>query len=108
MPTTEDQDPMPDAIRWRLRVELDRVRPLHSSPRYAAARRVGSWRFAPAGLAAGGAGLVALTAFAAPGSPHPGVWSERLVTVVQPPSPAPAPPPSVPSPTPPPREAPPP
>ena len=105
MRTTEDQDPMPDAIRWRLRAELDRVRPLHSSPRYPAARRVGSWRLAPAGLAAGVVGLVALSAFAATGSPNPVVWSERIVTVIEPASTPQATPPSVASQTPSPREA---
>src|SRR5205814_10429882 len=103
MRTTEDQDPMPDAIRWRLRAELDRVRPLHSSPRYAAARRLGSWRLAPAGLAAGAVGLVALTAFAATGSANPVGWSERIGTVFEPAGPPQAAPPSVATQTPPPR-----
>ena len=50
-------------------------------------------------------GLVALTAFVATGSPNPVVWSERIVTVIEPASAPQATPPSVASQTPSPREA---
>jgi hypothetical protein len=84
MPRT-DPDPLGDGFKWRLRAELNRVRPLYSSPRYLspARNRIGTWRFAPAGLAAGVASLLALTAFAATGSPNPVVWTEKIVTTIE-------------------------
>jgi cell division septation protein DedD len=106
MPRT-DQDPIGEGFKWRLRAELNRVVPRYSSPRYAsptARHLLGAWRIAPVGLSAGVVGILALTAYAATGSPNPVVWTERIVTTVQPnvtteasPSPAPSPPPSEPA-----------
>jgi hypothetical protein len=97
-----DRDPLGEGFTWRLRAELNRVVPRYSFPRYGspAARHLpGTWRIAPVGLSAGVIGIVALTAYAATGSPNPVVWTERIVTTVQPnvttepgPSPAPSPP----------------
>ena len=94
MPKTEDDPLGPEFIR-RLRGELDRVQPRPSSPRYLAAsgRRV-TWRLAPAVLGVSLVGILALSLFAATGSPNPIVWSERVVTVIHPnaatPTPSPA------------------
>ncbi len=93
MPKT-DPDPLGPNFAWRLRAELDRVQPRFSSARYlspGAGGRVGSWRFAPAALAIGLAGIVGLTAYAATGSTNPAVWTERAKSVIQaaPPSPTP-------------------
>lgn len=103
MPRT-DQDPLGEGFKWRLRAELNRVVPRYPSPRYlspAARHRLGPRRIAPVGLSAGVIGIVALTAYAATGSPNPVVWTERIVTTVQPnatteggSSPAPSPAPS--------------
>lgn len=89
MPKT-DNEPLGPQFESRLRMELDRVRPRFSSPRYLAAggHRVGSWRLAPAGLAVGIAGILTLSAYAATGSANPAVWTQRIVTTIQP-SPAP-------------------
>lgn len=81
-----DVDPLGDRFKWRLHAELNRIQPRYSSPRYmsTARRRIGPWRFAPAGLAAGVAGMLALTAYAATGSANPVVWTERIVTTIEP------------------------
>ncbi len=74
----------------RLRSELDRVQPLDSGPRYAARRpTIGVWRIAPLGLAAALVGILAMTAWAATGSVNPTVWTQRVETVINPPSPSP-------------------
>jgi len=88
MPKSDD-DPLGPLFAERLRAELDRVEPRFSSPRYLAPHRVGGWRFAPAALAIGLAGIVGLSAYAATGSPNPAVWTEHVVTVIRqaPPSP---------------------
>jgi hypothetical protein len=85
MPRT-DPDPLGDGFKWRLRAELNRVRPRHSAPRYLSPARhgIGAWRFAPAGLAAGVAGMIVLTAYATTGSPNPVVWTKQIVTKIQP------------------------
>lgn len=85
MPRT-DPDPLGDGFKWRLRAELNRVRPRYSAPRYLSPARhgIGAWRFAPAGLAAGVAGMIVLTAYAATGSPNPVVWTQQIVTKIQP------------------------
>ena len=84
MPKTED-DPLGPEFSRRLRGELDRVQPRFSSPRYLAAsgRRV-TWRLAPAVLGVSLIGILALSLFAATGSPNPVVWTERVVTVIHP------------------------
>ncbi len=102
--SSTDQDPLGEGFKWRLRAELNRVVPRYSWPRYtsaAARHRLATWRIAPVGLTAGVIGIAALTAYAATGSPNPVVWTERIVTTVQPngtteagPSPAPSPSPS--------------
>lgn len=81
-----DPDPLGDGFKWRLRAELNRSQPRYSSPRYLspARRRIGTWRFAPAGLAAGVAGMLVLTAYAATGSPNPVVWTQQIVTRIGP------------------------
>lgn len=72
----------------RLKGALDKVvppSPLLSSARYRAGttRRLGrAWRFAPALVAVGAAGMV-LTAAAATGSPNPSVWRDRAGTIIQ-------------------------
>ena len=62
------------------------MQPRYSSPRYLshARRRIGTWRFAPAGLAAGVAGMLVLTAYAATGSPNPVVWTQKILTTIEP------------------------
>ena len=85
MPKTEG-DPLGPGFDWRLSVELNRVRPRWSSPRYlnAPPHRVGAWRLAPVGLVAGVIGILALSAYAATGSANPVVWEQRIVTTIQP------------------------
>lgn len=85
MPKIEG-DPLGRGFEWRLRAELDRVRPRWSSPRYlnAPPHRVGAWRLAPAGLVVGVVGILALSAYAATGSANPVVWEQRIVTTIQP------------------------
>ena len=94
MPKT-DTDPLGEGFKWRLRAQLDRVTPRYSPPRYLAPARgrIGAWRFAPVGLAAGVVGMLGLTAYAATGSPNPAVWTQQIVTRIgpgeaQPPSPS--------------------
>ena len=85
MPRTEP-DPLGGEFKWRLRAELNRVRPVYSTPRYlsSAPRRVRAWRLAPAVLAAGVLGMLGLTAYAATGSPNPVVWTQQIVTKIEP------------------------
>ena len=74
----------------RLRAELDRIRPPATSPRYlASGRSLRARRLAPVALAVAFTGILALTAVAATGSPNPVVWSQRVQTVINPPSPSP-------------------
>jgi hypothetical protein len=84
MPKT-DPDPLGDGFKWRLRAELNRVEPRYSSPRYLlpARHRIGAWRFAPAGLAAGVVSMLALTAYAATGTANPVEWTEKIVTTIE-------------------------
>ena len=78
-------DPFGPDLEDRLRADLDRVRPLHSSPRYLSTTAASTgWRLAPAVLAAGVIGILALSAFVATGSPNPAVWTQRIVTTVVP------------------------
>ena len=84
MPKTEG-DPLGPAFERRLRGELDRVQPRFSPPRYlSAGNRPLVRRFAPVGLAVSVVGILALSAFAATGSPNPVVWTEHVVTVIHP------------------------
>jgi hypothetical protein len=87
-----DQDALDPLLEARLRAELNAVRPRSSPPRYmTAAAPIRAWRFAPVALAIASTGILALTAFAATGSPNPAVWTNRVETVINPPSPAPSP-----------------
>lgn len=91
MPRT-DRDGLSPDFGARLRAELDRVRPLSTEPRYAAARQpIGVWRLAPAALAFAFIGILGLMAWAATGSANPAVWTQRVETVINPPSPSPTP-----------------
>lgn len=85
MPKTE-ADPLGFQLKWRLRAELDRVRPRYSPPRYLSPVRnsVAVWRIAPAALATAIVGMLGLTAFAATGSPNPVVWTQQIVTRLEP------------------------
>ena len=85
MPST-DPDPLGDGFKWRLRAELNRIRPPYSSPRYVSGARhhIGAWRLAPAALAVAFVGMLGLTAFAATGSPNPAVWTQQIVTRIDP------------------------
>ena len=75
-------DPLGPGFGRRLHRELDRIQPGRSLPRYATRRRR-PLRLAPIALAGGIAGMLALTAFAATGSPNPAVWTQRVVTVIE-------------------------
>ncbi|HKW06379.1 MAG TPA: hypothetical protein VJS19_02310 [Candidatus Dormibacteraeota bacterium] len=87
-----DPDDLHPTLIARLRAELDRVRPSHTMPRYATSPApIGAWRLAPLILAIAFTGILALTAFAATGSPNPAVWTNRVETVISPPSPSPTP-----------------
>jgi hypothetical protein len=87
-----DPDELDPRVKARLRAELNAVRPPSSLPRYATERApVGAWRLAPVALAVAFTGILALTAFAATGSPNPAVWTNRVETVINPPSPSPTP-----------------
>ena len=85
MPRT-DSDPFGDGLKWRLRAELNRVQPPYSSPRYLSTARhsVAVWRVAPAALAAAIVGMLGLTAYAATGSPNPVVWTQHIMTRIEP------------------------
>lgn len=83
MPTTDrDDDPLGDGLKWRLRAELNRIRPPYSSPRYLSSprHRIGAWRLAPVALVVGIGGMLGLTAYATTGSPNPAVWTQQIVT----------------------------
>jgi hypothetical protein len=87
-----DPDGLHPTLIARLRAELDRVRPPDAEPRYLTSRApIGAWRLAPVMLAIAFTGILALTAFAATGSPNPAVWTNRVETVMSPPSPSPSP-----------------
>jgi len=87
-----DHDALDPLLEARLRAELSAVRPPSSPPRYmTAAAPIRAWRFAPVALAIAFTGILALTAFAATGSPNPAVWTNRVETVINPPSPVPSP-----------------
>lgn len=89
MPKTEP-DELDAGLRARLRAELDRIRPPAALPRYASSSpSVRAWRLAPVVLAVAFTGILALTAVAATGSPNPAVWTNRVETVINPPSPSP-------------------
>lgn len=87
MPITDDELLGP-GLEKRLKAALDEVvppSPSLSSARYrlGAARRLSrAWRFAPALVAIGVAG-VAVTATAATGSPNPAIWRDKAGTVIQ-------------------------
>jgi hypothetical protein len=87
-----DPDEIDPPLKARLRAELNAVRPPSSLPRYATAGPpIRAWRLAPVALAVAATGILALTAFAATGSPNPAVWTNRVETVINPPSPSPTP-----------------
>jgi hypothetical protein len=87
-----DRDSLDPMLQARLRAELSAVRPPSSEPRYAsAAAPIRVWRLAPLMLAIAFTGILALTAFAATGSPNPAVWTNRVETVINPPAPSPSP-----------------
>jgi len=87
-----DPDEIDPLLKARLRAELNAVRPPSSLPRYATAGPpIRAWRLAPVALAIAFTGILALTAFAATGSPNPAVWTNRVETVINPPSPSSAP-----------------
>lgn len=90
MPNT-DPGGLGPGLKARLHAELDRIRPPSTSPRYLASRvPLRAWRLAPVALAVACTGILALTAAAATGSPNPVVWTQRVQTVINPPSPSPA------------------
>ena len=75
----------------RLRQEMDRIEPPGGTPRYismAGAGRLSALRLAPFALAIALTGILGLTAWAATGSTNPSVWTNRVETVIAPPSPA--------------------
>src|ERR1700746_4121478 len=87
-----DPDGLHPTLIARLRAELNRVRPPHVEPRYLTSPApIRAWRLAPVMLAIAFTGILALTAFAATGSPNPAVWTNRVETVINPPSPTPSP-----------------
>jgi hypothetical protein len=87
-----DPDALDPLVEARLRTELGAVRPPSSEPRYLTSPApIRAWRLAPVMLAIAFTGILALTAFAATGSPNPAVWTNRVETVINPPSPSPSP-----------------
>lgn len=87
-----DPDGLHPTLAARLRAELDRVRPPHGEPRYlTSSAPLRTWRLAPIALAIACTGIVALTAFAATGSPNPAVWTNKVQSVINPPAPSPSP-----------------
>ena len=89
MPNT-DPGGLDSGLKARLRAELDRIQPPATPPRYLGSRwSFRTWRLAPVALAAAFTGILALTGVAATGSPNPVVWSQRVQTVINPPSPSP-------------------
>jgi hypothetical protein len=83
MPKT-DPDELTAGQQWRLRIALDRVMPPFSPPRYMSHRHSGvsAWRLAPASFALGLTGVLALSAYAATGSPNPAVWGQRAASTI--------------------------
>lgn len=81
-PEAGRDDPLGGGFRWRLRAELDRVRPPYSSPRYLAPGRdgTGAMRLATAVFAVAVVGILSLSAYATSGSPNPAEWTKRIVT----------------------------
>ncbi|HEV2033108.1 MAG TPA: hypothetical protein VGU71_02750 [Candidatus Dormibacteraeota bacterium] len=70
----------------RLRAALDAVAPptlLISNARYRSTRSSRPWRLASALVGIGAVGAVAVSAFAATGSPNPAVWTERAASSIQ-------------------------
>ena len=91
MSKTDPDGPDP-TLASRLRAELDRVHPPAGEPRYLRSRGpIRAWRLAPVALAIACTGILALTAFAATGSPNPAVWTNRVETVINPPTLSPSP-----------------
>ncbi|HEV2414503.1 MAG TPA: hypothetical protein VGX27_06815 [Candidatus Dormibacteraeota bacterium] len=85
-----DPGELDSGLKARLRAELDRIRPPATPPRYLASGwSFRTWRLAPVALAVAITGILALSAVAATGSPNPVVWSQRVQTVINPPSPSP-------------------
>lgn len=85
MPRT-DPDALGENFRWRLRAELNRVRPVYSPPRYLAParERTGAMRVATAVLAVAVVGILSLTAYKTAGSPNPSEWTRKIVTGIEP------------------------
>src|SRR5207244_12667413 len=79
MPKTED-DPLGPGFVRRLRGELDSIRPRSSSPRYLTQGGPVRLRIAPAVLAVSLVAILALSLFAATGSPNPVVGRAPEVT----------------------------
>jgi hypothetical protein len=91
MPNTDPATLHPTLIA-RLRSELSRVRPPGGEPRYLTSPApIRAWRLAPVMLAIAFTGILALSVFAATGSPNPAVWTNRVETVINPPTPSPSP-----------------
>jgi hypothetical protein len=70
----------------RLRAALDAIAPptlLSSDARYLSPRSSRPWRFASALVGIGAVGAIAVSAFAATGSPNPAVWTERAASSIQ-------------------------
>jgi hypothetical protein len=89
MPKSEDQ--LGPDFENRLRAELNRIRPPGNLPRYAAARPAARvWPLAPAALVIALAGVAGLTVWAATGNANPSVWTNRVETIINPPTPTPA------------------
>lgn len=87
-----DRDAFDPLLATRLRAELNAVHPPSSKPRYmTASTPIRAWRLAPVILAIAFTGILALTALAATGSPNPAVWTNRVETVINPPTPSPSP-----------------
>jgi hypothetical protein len=87
-----DPDELDPLLEARLRSELNRMRPPDGEPRYLTSPTpIRAWRLAPVMLAIAFTGILALTAFAATGSPNPAVWTNRVETVINPPTPSPSP-----------------
>lgn len=80
-----DLEAMTPGQQWRLRIALDRVMPAFSPPRYQTARTsvVRTWRLAPVTLVIGITGVLAMSAYAATGSPNPAVWGQRAESTIQ-------------------------
>ena len=90
MPSPEDDDGLSPELKFRLRAAMNRVQPVHSSPRYVAVKpHQALLRLAPAALAASVVGILALSGYVGTGSANPVVWTEHVVTVVTQPRPAP-------------------